>query len=131
MKECRETDCTRASYCRKMCQQHYAQWYYLEHRDKIRTAEKVYADTRKVLNEPKGHVGYFHAHKRIKMQRGPAREQMCPCGSQALQWSLRPGMGTHSENVRGYDCPYSLDVNDYDALCRPCHWARDWKGGSK
>lgn len=60
---------------------------------------------------------------RIPKQRGKAATHVCPCGNVAEHWAYR--YGSALEEVDGQGRVFSQDPNDYDALCRKCHVARD------
>jgi hypothetical protein len=70
---------------------------------------------------------YQRAHAEVKRLRGQASEHTCPCGQPASDWAyqftgetLRAPDGSH---------PYSLNPNDYTAMCRRCHIRFDLEHG--
>lgn len=74
---------------------------------------------------------YAGAHSRVKRYRGTASEHTCPCGAPAQEWSYR-GDSPHEQsgevvlsNGKRKHLAWSPYVYDYDALCIPCHIARD------
>ena len=69
-------------------------------------------------------IGYDQAHERVQKARGLAREHLCPCGRPAEEWSFQ-GASSGKEHVSPEGLRYSLDINDYLALCRKCHHALD------
>ena len=58
-------------------------------------------------------IGYFGRHRRVRMARGRAADQLCVgCGCQARDWAQIHG--TTGENVA-----------DYRPMCKRCHFAYD------
>ena len=70
-----------------------------------------------------GVKAYNSAHARVRVARGKASEHVCiDCGGTARDWSLRHGVEVQIQAGGEKDgCAYSLDVNDYDPRCDPCH----------
>jgi len=67
--------------------------------------------------------GYHRAHSATEASRGKAKMHLCECGRRAFCWSLRHKNIRDISNVKrdpklGF---YSIDVNDYDAMCGSCH----------
>ena len=76
------------------------------------------------LPEREGSATYNAVHLRIRAQRGPAKDNTCPCGAAAEHWAYVRG---DDQSVR-YDergRPYSIDLSRYVALCRTCHRRMD------
>ena len=76
------------------------------------------------LPEREGAATYNAVHLRIRAQRGPAKDNTCPCGAAAEHWAYVRG---DDQSVR-YDergRPYSIDLSRYVALCRTCHRRMD------
>ena len=76
------------------------------------------------LPEREGAATYNAVHLRIRAQRGPAKDNTCPCGAAAEHWAYVRG---DDQSVR-YDNegrPYSTDLSRYEALCRTCHRRMD------
>lgn len=68
-------------------------------------------------------VGYRGAHLRVEAVKGKATEHKCiACGDQAREWSLDPN-AVHTYEDEGR--VWSLNVDDYDPYCVPCHRDRD------
>lgn len=68
---------------------------------------------------------YTGLHDKIKRLRGRAVEHLCDCGAQAHEWAYLGG--DPNELV----CPrrgivFSLNIELYAPLCRPCHRQFDW-----
>jgi hypothetical protein len=75
-------------------------------------------------------IGYRGAHVRVVVARGPAREYTCiACWTAPAQtWALRrTALDTLTERHNGRVVPYSLDLDDYVPMCRPCHSTYDAK----
>lgn len=53
-------------------------------------------------------VGYSALHEWIAVHWGKAREYLCKCGKQALDWA----------NLRG---KYTRDRREWEPMCRSCH----------
>ena len=67
-------------------------------------------------------VGYTSAHQRVYRARGAARDQTCPCGSQAAHWSYNHDDPNEIEGItRGRTVRYSGDPSHYTARCVSCH----------
>ena len=60
-------------------------------------------------------------HKRLRRQRGNAKDFTCPCGKPALDWAYQYTAG--DQELRGVDGkgPYSVNLDDYLPMCRACH----------
>lgn len=92
---------------------------------------KGYASLRKVGGtdrrgkKKKEVVGYRAAHIRVESVKGKAKTHKCiDCGEQAREWSLNPNaVHTYEDG----DKVWSLNIDDYDPRCVPCH--RDLDGG--
>lgn len=80
---------------------------------------------------------YAGAHKRIVYDRGRAGDYTCvDCGQPAAEWSLRDDVSPDAlrrgavrlktgDTIQAY---YSVNAQDYDPRCRPCHRAYDGAG---
>lgn len=66
---------------------------------------------------------YLGAHHRVRRQRGSAGLLPCQhCGGAAKDWAYdHSDPAPHHEVIRGVRLAYSLDLNRYIPLCRPCH----------
>lgn len=64
-------------------------------------------------------ASYTAVHQRLKRTRGLAKDQICPCGQPARQWSY---IGPREPGER---LPYSPDLSLYEARCVPCHKKAD------
>lgn len=73
----------------------------------------------------KATVGYVGAHNRVRMAKGFAHQYTCECGSQARDWALQPTAVDVLTDEQGQT--YSLNVDDYKAMCKPCHNTLDAK----
>lgn len=117
--------CGKTAVSRGMCKSHYMRDYYQRNPDKLerlRELSRAYVRPDNLPLKPvKEVVTYWQAHKRVSAQRGKPTTHTCSCGAQAKQWALIHGRGTHEQTIRGYDLPYSLDVDDYQPMCVPCH----------
>jgi len=66
---------------------------------------------------------YGAAHRLTYKVRGNAKEHVCMfCGDNAQEWALRSELLT---GIHGAGRPYSMDPEDYHALCKPCHRRHD------
>ncbi len=83
--------------------------------------------TRAQTGKRRGVFTYFGAHARVKRERGSAGQYVCPCGSQAREWSYDGS--DLNEMVEGR-LRFSADPNHYQALCGSCHRQADL-GGEK
>ncbi len=79
-------------------------------------------------------ISYLGAHQRTRNERGLASDQVCEhCGGPAEDWALDHASPTEQFRVQEpgrwpeqYDGrTYSLDPDDYIALCRSCHYKFD------
>lgn len=73
-------------------------------------------------------VSYRGAHRRVAVERGPARTHTCiDCGGTAAEWSYKGGDPLELADVSGPNqgLPYSLSIERYVARCRKCHRAHD------
>ena len=75
---------------------------------------------------PRYSVGgsYNAAHLRVVAERGRAAEHTCSCAAPAEEWALIKARAVDVQvgpGPRGALLPYSLDITDYDPLCRSCH----------
>ncbi|GAA1736915.1 hypothetical protein [Microcella frigidaquae] len=71
-------------------------------------------------------VGYYQAHKRLTVDRGPASAHACvDCGQPAQHWSYSNASPDELTDVTGLR--YSLNQDDYQPRCAPCHSIHDGK----
>lgn len=63
---------------------------------------------------------YRSAHRLVHAVRGRPGEQTCVCGKVAHGWALKPELHAFRE------LRWSVDPNDYVALCQMCHKHQDW-----
>lgn len=64
--------------------------------------------------------GYDAIHKRLRKERGPARNFECvECGNQANHWAYQHTAGDNEQRTHGL--PFSSNVEDYAAMCAKCH----------
>lgn len=72
---------------------------------------------------------YAGAHKRVRYDRGYAREYDCvQCGARAQEWALRPDISDEvrrTEIVHGVLVAYSVNAQDYQPMCKKCHRRMD------
>ena len=109
---CPAPGCQREAIHRGWCAPHYRRWM----------AGDLQPDKPIAQRSPKRAVpGYFAAHFRVRVARGPAAAYPCAdCGGPALHWSYRDGdAGQRLTDETGLR--YSLDPADYDPRCVPCH----------
>lgn len=70
-------------------------------------------------------VGYFQAHTRLRVDRGPASHHACTdCGTPAQHWSYS-NAGEHELTDPTTGLRYSLNQDDYTPRCAPCHAIHD------
>lgn len=67
---------------------------------------------------------YNLAHQNVTRSRGKAREHTCPCGAPAQDWAYQ---GSDSEEVDSKGRRFSMNADDYEAMCRRCHSRLDAK----
>ena len=58
---------------------------------------------------------------------GSARNHVCPCGAPAREWAYQYTAGNQELRTPEGTGPHSLNLDDYVAMCRPCHRAFDIK----
>lgn len=113
-------DCEALGTLQGMCRTHYQK--------AKRENAPVVSKTRKT----KTVVGYRMAHIRLTNTRGKAYEHWCVdgCGRTASEWSLSHDAETvlYSTVKNSMGKAYSLNAQDYDARCRPCHRLYDGAG---
>lgn len=73
----------------------------------------------------RGVFTYFGAHARVKRERGPASQHICPCGLQAREWSYD---GSDPNEMVENRLRFSADPEHYRALCSRCHRQADMGG---
>ena len=73
---------------------------------------------------------YKAAHVKLYRRRGKAGGYLCvKCDERARDWSLRhrdPRVHPEMDDATGMR--YSMNVDDYDPMCKPCHLAYDGIG---
>ncbi len=72
----------------------------------------------------KEEVGYLGAHNRVYSLKGKAADYVCECGDTAEEWAYNHSgvqERTAPPNKNGYEFKYSLDPEQYVAMCKPCH----------
>lgn len=67
---------------------------------------------------------YQKAHRNVVTSRGAAKEHRCSCGDWAHDWAFQRDRST-AVLYTGEGWSYSLDVADYEPMCRPCHLRLD------
>ena len=108
---CVAAGCDEPAVKRYLCDTHYK--YYVYHGLDLPPKMKQWSET----------VGYLRAHERVYFLRGKAREYTCRhCGGPAAEWAY-DWMDPHS--IKDEHGTYSLDVDRYMPLCRPCHIRMD------
>lgn len=66
---------------------------------------------------------YWLAHKWLRRERGSASSYQCrDCSSEAGTWALRNGCPGELRDDAGR---YSMNLDDYDPMCYPCHMLMD------
>lgn len=68
-------------------------------------------------------VTYSAVHFRLKKLRGPAKDQICECGSSADTWAYDH---TDPDEKLSDVGPYSVDLQRYTAMCHSCHTTLDF-----
>lgn len=121
--ECVEQGCTSpAKRSGNRCIQHYSQWLY--------SAEGRQTKKSKAQSDS---ASYGAAHMRVISAKGQATEHTCvDCPNRAAEWSLKVSADMITE-IRGNKMGgrFSLDVDDYEPRCVPCHRTYDAKYGNK
>lgn len=124
---CEVDGCEQPTHARGWCAKHYARWM-------------DNGDVHKVSYIPGSgdDILYGAAHHRIYRERGKASAFTCPCGDQAQEWAYnydcpreRTQLMTDGRSGKARLIPYSPDPWAYDALCLPCHHARDKAYGGR
>lgn len=74
-------------------------------------------------------VTYGGAHDRVRLHKGSASAHLCiDCGDQAQEWSYSHCGGPNERRgitSKGCQALYSVNPDDYDPRCKPCHRAFD------
>lgn len=113
---CSIEGCSEAYYCRGWCRMHHQRW-------------KTHGDPEKTLyvRTPT----YASMHVRLRWHRGPAKDHVCvDCGERAKHWSYNNAGGAN-ERVSPENRTYSLDIDDYEPRCQPCHWKLDGRTSAR
>lgn len=69
-------------------------------------------------------VGYQAVHRRLRVERGRAADQICRCGAPARHWAYLPGGDDPLQRTEN-GLTYSTDLSLYLALCQTCHLVED------
>jgi hypothetical protein len=67
-------------------------------------------------------IDYSGAHKRLRRDRGPASDYICPCGRQARDWAYSNVCQDEKQSDFG---PYCVHIDCYEPLCVSCHRVKD------
>jgi hypothetical protein len=117
---CSIEGCGKPHQSRGWCWTHYERWR--THGDPLFEAEHS-----QWLGDA---VGYAGAHERLRREQGPASSRDCvDCGAPAEHWSLkRDYRGDLKKNDQ--DQIWTLDWDDYEPRCVPCHreYDKTWGG---
>lgn len=74
----------------------------------------------KAIPRPADLESYFAIHRLLAKERGPAKNQICPCGDVARQWAYQHNDPNYRMSEAGHR--YSLDIyGSYIAMCQTCH----------
>lgn len=105
------SECSARSVARGMCIDHYQIWYKKNYY-KIATPKWI-----------KDVVGYTAAHARVRALRGPVTNYKCDCGAQAKDYALQITAEDVYREIKGRNAGsiYSLNADDYKAMCKKCH----------
>jgi len=120
---CKEDGCPNSVFSGKYqwCQSHYDYWRRHGKPDCVTCVECYRVPTRdgRCFDH---RVGYQAVHRRLKMLRGPASLQICVlCGEQAYDWAFHEQDSAAPVLVDDRGRYYSLDLDAYRPMCRPCH----------
>jgi len=120
---CKEDGCPSSVFSGKYqwCQSHYDYWRRHGKPDCVTCVECYRVPTRdgRCFDH---RVGYQAVHRRLKMLRGPASLQICVlCGEQAYDWAFHEQDSAAPVLVDDRGRYYSLDLDAYRPMCRPCH----------
>lgn len=113
---CSVEDCDESHVARGLCSTHYHQW---------KRTKKPFPQPGPLKPRPfwaKGgnDVQYAAAHYRVRRAKGMANAHPCvDCGEQADEWSYN-GSGIE-ERVSPEGLAYSLNTDQYEPRCKPCH----------
>lgn len=160
VKECEVEQCSLNSYAKGYCRNHYANYYrcgdplgsrgpaptetcplhpqrVLNRNGKCRSCVSLafYYDGPKNPRGPRKEVvGYAAAHCRVRSVKGRAANHLCvDCGHQALSWTLKYGASQITTEAEGIykGTMFSLNIDDYEPRCEPCHRVHDKVYGMK
>ena len=74
-------------------------------------------------------VQYSAVHRRLRSERGRAREHACcSCGKQAQAWAYQHNSETEQICPK-VSLPYTTDLSCYEPMCLPCHAQLDGRHG--
>ena len=116
---CSVDGCEIDARTRDMCVKHYTRW-------------RNHGVTDLAVPIPR----YAAAHDRLRAVRGKASSYQCAwCASRADEWAFTGDRSValwEMKLVRGkhWNLPYSLDLDEYTALCRSCHRSHDGKAAA-
>lgn len=155
LRECSVEDCTKIAYAKNFCSGHYKRFRitgspvptpkvqeYCECGKEATVAGKCkthymqqwYAAMQPRAFDPnainvKERVSYQGAHYRIRRTRGKASDYTCTdCPNPAREWALKfdaVNVHVNVSQTRMNGSRFSMDPNDYEPRCRPCHSAYD------
>ena len=67
-------------------------------------------------------TSYQAVHNRLRRERGDADEFICvSCGKEAETWACQGNRTSTEVRHSGIAVTYSVDVDDYEPMCHPCH----------
>lgn len=117
---CSVDGCEGQHEARGWCRTHYLRWK--------RTGDPLY-----VTPPQKGaahaqwkgsDIDYLGAHNRVRRAKGKASQFSCvKCGGKARDWAYDHGDPDELVGMTGPQAgmPYSLDLERYQPMCKPCH----------
>lgn len=124
-KEIKLCECGKEVFSRNMCKNHYMNWHY-HHR-----AGRGFKGEINSTETP----SYYTAHSRVRIERGHPKEYDCvECGGTAEEWALKADAEDivfGSINGRAKVSAYSLNLDEYQPMCKDCHRAYDARHKSR
>lgn len=116
-KGCSIPDCPGTHEARGWCAFHYERWR--KYGDPLRERPPAGSPELWRVNIPR----YTTVHSRLRDYRGSASNYQCMnCDEQAAEWSCI-GNKNFSDLSGGKPVEYSIDIDDYVAMCHPCNVA--------